>query len=59
MKFSFSTSVLFISLIGLPMESSVEGQFQQSASISQGKKKQDLKNYLTISISSIGLNRNR
>ena len=30
--------MLFISIIGLPMESSVEGQFQQSASILQGKK---------------------
>ena len=38
MKFSIS-SVLFISVIALPMDSSVEGQFQQSASISQGKEK--------------------
>ena len=44
MRFSFSTSVLFISIIGLPMESSVEGQFQQSASILQGKEKQLFKN---------------
>ena len=41
MKFSL-ISVLFISVIALPMDSSVEGQFQQSASILQGKKKSRL-----------------
>ena len=48
MRFSFSSSVLFISIIGLPMESSVEGQFQQSASILQGKKKQLFLKPLTV-----------
>ena len=43
MKFSL-ISVLFISVIALPMDSSVEGQFQQSASILQGKKKSRLFN---------------
>jgi len=45
MKFSL-ISVLFISVIALPMDSSVEGQFQQSASILQGQTSPYLTQYI-------------
>lgn len=37
MRHNKASSILFITLIVMPMDFSVEGQYQQSASILQGK----------------------